>query len=139
MSQPTEKTPSKLELAVMQLSLLCRNLEQGMSKSIQKLVARSTREVLAELSKPEVIMNNYTVLLLRPDYIVSGCDPSTFMAHVTAEDVDRAKALAQQEAWESDQIPDSDTDDFEGCGDPNDYHVLLVADGHLKDLNWSVT
>lgn len=134
MSQTKEKEPSKLELAVMQLSLLCRNLEQGMSKSIQKLVARSTREVLAELSKPEVIMKPYTVLLLRPDYIVSGCDPSTYLAHVTAEDVVRAQALAKQEAWEADQSPEC----AEGCGDPTDYHALLVADGHLEDLTWSV-
>lgn len=29
-------------------------------------------------------MNNYTVLLLRPDYVASQLDPSTYLAHVVA-------------------------------------------------------
>lgn len=49
--EPEPELERKLELAIQQLSILCTNLEKGMSKSIQRLVARSTREVLVELNK----------------------------------------------------------------------------------------
>ena len=47
-------------------------------------------------------MNNYTVLLLRPDYIADEFGKDTYLAHVVANGAAEAQKLAQAEAWDSD-------------------------------------
>ena len=84
-------------------------------------------------------MKKYTALLLRPDYIADEFGKDTYLAHVWGETPVDAGKVAQQAAWDADQIPDSDTDGEEGVGSPGDYHVLFMAEGHLNDLSWSVT
>ena len=74
-------------------------------------------------------MNNYTVLLLRPDYIADEFGHDTYLAHVVATTAEDAQMRAQVEARDSDQ--DSDSDEW---NDPTDYHVLFTAMGHLRDL-----
>ena len=75
-------------------------------------------------------MNNYTVLLLRPDYIASEFGKDTYLAHVVANGVKEAQEKAQSDALDADHYPDADP-----WNDPNDYHVLFVAIGHLQDLS----
>jgi hypothetical protein len=75
-------------------------------------------------------MNNYTVLLLRPDYIASEFGKDTYLAHVVANGVEEAQRLAQLTARDSDRAPDDDPWD-----NPADYHVLFTALGHLEDLS----
>lgn len=79
-------------------------------------------------------MNNYTVLLLRPDYIAINFGTDTYLAHVVANGPALAAEKAQMEAWVTDNGgPDAISDDAEG--DEQDYAVLFVAMGHLKDLS----
>lgn len=75
----------------------------------------------------------YTVLLLRPDYIASDYGQDTYLAWVEADDVAEAQVLAQREAYQSDVPPDDD--DYDESANRPDYHVLLVVEGHLKDLS----
>ncbi len=78
-------------------------------------------------------MNNYTVLLLRPDYIADEFGKDTYLARVAADSVEEAAFLAQAEAWFNDLPPDEPvpTPDESTM---DDYHVLFVCVGHLKDL-----
>ena len=78
-------------------------------------------------------MKQYTVLLLRPDYIADNFGQDTFCAHVVAPTVYSAQRAAQREAI----VTDSDS------GNPHeeyvrqhmdDYAVLFVAEGHINDL-----
>jgi hypothetical protein len=78
-------------------------------------------------------VNNYTVLLLRPDYIADEFGKDTYLAHVVADGVDEAIKLGQREAWDVDQPPDVE-DDVRDYIVLEDYHVLLVCIGHLEDL-----
>jgi len=78
-------------------------------------------------------MNNYTVLLLRPDDCSSN---NTYLAHVAACGVSLAIEKAQMEAWVADNGgPDDDTDPEDVSGDPLDYMALFVCLGHVEDLN----
>lgn len=76
-------------------------------------------------------MNNYTVLLLRPDYIVDVFGQDTYLAHVVANGVEEAQKLAQMEAFEADVDQDDRSDFRDDASD--DYYVLFVAVGHLED------
>lgn len=73
----------------------------------------------------------YTVLLLRPDYMTSDFGQDTYLAHVEADSVAEAQALAQHEAYRSDVPPDDDDHDGSAC---LGYYVLLVVGGHATDL-----
>lgn len=79
-------------------------------------------------------MNNYTVLLLRPDYIASEFGKDTYLAHVVANGVEAAQRVAQDEVILSDNEGCSFEEIEEAGGLPEDYHVLFVAMGHLQDL-----
>ena len=79
-------------------------------------------------------MNNYTVLLLRPDYIADEFGKDTYLAHVVANGAAEAQKLAQAEAWDSDQDEDAEDED-DLSGNPDDYHVLFCTMGHLRDLS----
>lgn len=68
-------------------------------------------------------LNPYTVLVLRPDYAAQNYGQDTFLTQVAAPTILTAQRLAQREAAEADQL-DS----------PQDYHVLLVVEGHHFDL-----
>ncbi len=76
---------------------------------------------------------NYTVLLLRPDYIASEFGKDTYLAYVESCCLKHAVSLARDEAKTSDGWSlDPGDDDWV---DPQDYHVLLLCRGHLKDLS----
>ena len=80
-------------------------------------------------------MNNYTVLLLRPEYLADEFGHDTYLAHVTANGVAAAMEAAQCDAWTADttgEVPDESGDLY---GSPNDYHVLFATMGHLKDMS----
>ena len=78
-------------------------------------------------------MNNYTVLLLRPDYVADEFGKDTYLAHVTAADTVQAMARARYEAWNSDiEVAE---DELDLVGHPDDYHVLFCTMGHLRDLS----
>lgn len=73
-------------------------------------------------------MSNYTVLLLRPDYIADVFGHDTYLAHVVANGVELAMAAGQEEA--------AFADVEEGCEvTPDDYHVLFTTIGHHEDLS----
>ena len=74
-------------------------------------------------------MNNYTVLLLRPDYIAAQFGEDTYLAHVIANGPEAAMETGQDEARDADK-----EDDDQPLGDPTDYAVLFVCLGHQQDL-----
>jgi hypothetical protein len=74
------------------------------------------------------VLDAYTVLLQRPDYI--GTD--TYLTSVTAsQGPEHAVALARAEAVEADTTGDDEDD----TPDAIDYAVLAVFAGNLNDLN----
>lgn len=76
-------------------------------------------------------MKNYTVLVLRPDYLADPYGEDTYMAHVAAEEVSEAQHLACKEANLVDTPVLSSDHDPDSAGD---YFVLAVFEGHLADL-----
>lgn len=76
-------------------------------------------------------MNKYTVLLLRPDYMTDNFGQDTYQAWVEAPDPIRAKAFAQQQAFEADRA----REDLPALENLEDYFVLAVYAGHIEDLN----
>lgn len=71
-------------------------------------------------------MKPYTVLLLRPDYIAEPYGQDTYLAHVDANNPDEAVVAAQMQVWNEDHGDDAGSS-------WDDYHPLLVLDGHLYD------
>lgn len=71
-------------------------------------------------------MKPYTVLLLRPDYIAEPYGQDTYLAHVNANNPDEAVVAAQMQVWNEDHGDDAGSS-------WDDYHPLLVLDGHLYD------
>jgi hypothetical protein len=78
-------------------------------------------------------MNPYTVLLLRPDYIADEFGKDTYMARVGAESVEQAQRAAQLEAKREDDRYCT-PEEVELGGDPDDYAVLMVIEGHHNDI-----
>lgn len=68
-------------------------------------------------------MKDYSVLLLYPDYLAASYGQETYLAHVTAPSAFEATELAKEQVTE-------DNED----GDPDDFFVLLVCEGHIEDL-----
>lgn len=81
----------------------------------------------------EAPMKQYTVLLLRPDYIADDYGQDTYLAHVEAFDVLTAQETAQREAYQTDGFFD-DGDDHDPGPSCADYLVLTVFEGHLNDM-----
>lgn len=73
-------------------------------------------------------MNQYTILLMRPDYVAEQYGEDTYLAHISAENVQDAQVFAQEEAF---RVDDLDTDDGES---PDAYLVLLVVEGIHHDI-----
>lgn len=77
----------------------------------------------------------YTVLLLKPDYVLNlnfaARQPGdeTHLVHITAGSVKEAVAAAQKEAWTKEGSRD---DDF-----PGHYDSLMVIEGHHHDISRS--
>lgn len=70
-------------------------------------------------------LRNYTVLLLRPDYVASYFGHDTFCARVKALTAAEALVLAQQEACRTDEICTLNRDD---------YYCLSCTVGWRKDF-----
>ena len=73
-------------------------------------------------------MKEYTVLLLNPDYIADEFGKETYLAWATAQNPEQAIAEAQRRTWVA---------NTGGEGDilaPDDFHPLLVVEGHHSDL-----
>ena len=75
-----------------------------------------------------VIISNYTVLLLLPDYLASNYGQETYTAWVKAPDVEAAILQAQSEAFRD------NPENYEPGNMFEDYFVLAVFPGHLNHL-----
>lgn len=73
-------------------------------------------------------MEDFTVLLLRPDYVADTFGQDTYLAHVKAPTVALAQKAAQKEAADADTI-----DEGAPCA-PENYYVLLVLRGVRNDV-----
>lgn len=69
----------------------------------------------------------YTVVLLRPDYIADDYGKDIYIAHVEAINPDDAIIEAQRQAWAADIYDGTNGED----GDPNDYALSVMFEGHL--------
>jgi hypothetical protein len=70
-------------------------------------------------------MNEYTIIMLYPDYIASQFGES-YLAHVKAESVEAAIVIAQNEA--------AQVDELHTIGVPEDFAVIFACSGHINDL-----
>lgn len=75
-----------------------------------------------ETTTPTLPVEQFTVLVARPDYVAND-NLDTFMAHVTTASV----AAAQKEARA--QAAAADEEEY-----PEDYAILLVVRGHHFDI-----
>jgi hypothetical protein len=71
---------------------------------------------------------DYTVILMRPDYVADNFGQDSYVAWVTAMNPDAAIRAAQQEAYTIDMGSDPDSPGY-----PADYFVVTIFDGHLSD------
>lgn len=74
------------------------------------------------MTKKGTPMEDFTVLVLRPDYAAQNYGQDTFLAHVSAATVAQAQKAAKKEAADADREPD------------DDYFVLLALRGHHFDI-----
>ncbi len=73
-------------------------------------------------------VKQYTVLVLRPDYIADGSTPVDFFcAWVEARDKKEAAMTAMYEAY----LSDGGSDQHDGA---EDYLVFAMFEGHLRSL-----
>ena len=73
----------------------------------------------------------YSVLLLYPDYLADAYGQETYLAWVKADDVKKAQRKAQVEALRAQPYKEGIRAD--------DFFVLFVAEGHLKNLkSWKL-
>lgn len=79
------------------------------------------------MSKP------YSVLLLYPEDDNEG-GVETFYTHVNAEDYIAAARKAQREAIDMNEWGECEANEWTAQHDLDDFHVLLVLDGHHMDL-----
>jgi hypothetical protein len=79
-------------------------------------------------------VKNFTVILLRPDYLASddagGYGRDIYVARVKAETPYNAIIEAQAEVWSR------DVDDGLAPDDCDDYAPVLVLPGHVKPVLW---
>ncbi len=78
------------------------------------------------------MLNEYTVLLLYPDYVADNYGQETYQAHVMALNEKDAVSKAQVEcvqALEGDAEPGSS-----GIDSLDDLFVLALYEGHLADI-----
>lgn len=71
-------------------------------------------------------MKNYSVLLLRPDYMTDNFGQDTYYAHVTASTPEGAIEAAKLDVLMADASKE---------GDKDDYAVLLVIEGHHENVS----
>lgn len=72
---------------------------------------------------PKLIISDYTVLLLVPDYVATEFGHETYLAHVAADTP--AKALVKAQWLAANAIHDVG---------PDDFHVLFMCRGHADDI-----
>lgn len=71
-------------------------------------------------------MKPFTILLLYPDYIADNYGHETYLAHAYGSSVENAILHARIEARDA---SDAELDDLD------DFHVLAVFEGLLRDLS----
>jgi len=69
----------------------------------------------------------FTVVLMRPDYRADPYGQDCYVARVEAVNAYRAREEAQKEAWKYDNKDLGETSGFS-----DDYHSLLVFEGHQE-------
>lgn len=91
-------------------------------------------------------MQDYTVILLTPDYLAQDESPDTRLIHLTAASVEEAELLAKKSevdricAEEAPTDADADEDEYEDWEyfkqriDPDDFLVLYVTEGHHPNI-----
>lgn len=75
------------------------------------------------------MQKRYSVLLLYPDYVAEQYGEEIFYNFVKADSVSMAIKQAQRNAFESNELVIGDDGELE------DFAVLLVIEGHHKDLS----
>lgn len=70
------------------------------------------------------IVEKYSLLLLRPDYMAENYGTDTILMHVEAETPLEALGKATTMAAKIDEVDN-----------PDDYYCLLCAEGWIKDLS----
>lgn len=70
----------------------------------------------------------YTVLLRRPDYVTTDPDDQMYLDHVKTPTPKLAAFLAKRRASNADSI----------AGMIDDYVVVFLCEGHVKDLSFKV-
>ena len=73
-------------------------------------------------------MREYTVLLLYPDYVADEFGKETYLSWVEAESPEQAIAKAQKMVWAANTYGEDDP------LVPDDFHPLLLVEGHHRDL-----
>ena len=74
-------------------------------------------------------MKDYTVTLMRPDYLSEEMY-SSYVALVSADSINEAIRLAREE------LTSCDADDDIEVEDPDDYALLFVQEGHHLPVRW---
>lgn len=74
--------------------------------------------------------HKFTVMLLRPDYMADNYGTDFTIEHVETQEHDAQAAVqtAQALRWKADNADEGE----DRAGDPEDYFVLAVFDGHLQ-------
>lgn len=78
----------------------------------------------------EATVNNYTVILMRPDWASDNFGQEPLLLHVGSETPERAGHVAQNEAWIADTSGHYGRDP-DPAGTLEDYLVLYVFSGWL--------
>jgi len=75
------------------------------------------------------IEEDYTVLLLYPDYLADNYGEETFLAHVRGKNMVDAILAASMEAIAAQCEPEEEGEDH----DKDDWSVLFVCKGHIEN------
>lgn len=83
------------------------------------------------LNETSVGNRKFTVLLLKPDYVVDVVGQDTALVHVESTDPVLAQVYAREKACAADHPEEASLD---STNKARDYHVMGVFEGHLQDL-----
>lgn len=81
-------------------------------------------------TQPATQTNEFTAVLLKPDYAANNYGEDVHVVHVTANTVVSAQINARKQAFNLDN-PDGAVEAF---GVPDDYIILALFPGHVENL-----